>query len=238
MAIDKDSNSYTFGFAIALVIVVGTLLAFVATSLKPIQQENTRKEKMQNILQAIKESPSRDEAEVLFSQRVSEEFVLDFQGQIQEQGKGTAFAVDIRKEFKSIADASQRKYPLYECKKGGNTYYVIPVIGKGLWAAVWGYIALEKDGNTVFGAVFDHESETPGLGAEIALPGFQDSFQNKKMINEKGDFVSVRVVKPGKENSPHAVDGISGGTFTSNGVDEMIARTVKVYQPFFKNNNN
>ncbi|MFN3918122.1 MAG: NADH:ubiquinone reductase (Na(+)-transporting) subunit C [Flavobacteriales bacterium] len=230
---NKDSNGYTFGFAIVMVVVVGALLAFVSTALKPMQQENIRKEKMQNILQAVKDTPSRDEAEALFNQRVVAEYVLDFNGNVIEEGKGKAFAVDIRKEYKSIADASKRHYPLYECEKDGKKFYVIPVIGKGLWAAVWGYIALESDGSTVFGAVFDHESETPGLGAEIALPAFQDLFSGKKMIDQSGNFTSVRVVKPGEGNTPHAVDGISGGTFTSKGVDEMIERTVKVYQPFF-----
>lgn len=109
--------------------------------------------------------------------------------------------------------------------------------GKGLWGPIWGYVAFDKDLNTVSGASFAHKGETPGLGAEISQAPFQQQFVGKRIFDEQNEFVSVRVVKPGMVdpgNVYYAVDGISGGTITSRGVDEMIDRTIKVYVPYFK----
>jgi Na+-transporting NADH:ubiquinone oxidoreductase subunit C len=111
----------------------------------------------------------------------------------------------------------------------------MPVSGMGLWAAVWGYISVGDDYNTVIGASFSHKSETPGLGAEIATPFFTDQFPGKKLSDESGNFVSIKVIKPGSAaKTDHIVDGISGGTFTSQGVDEMLKRCLKVYNIYFK----
>lgn len=108
-------------------------------------------------------------------------------------------------------------------------------VGMGLWAGVWGYVSVEGDYSTVAGASFAHKSETPGLGAEIATPLFTDQFPGKKILDEGGNFVSIRVVKPGSVPlDEHIVDGISGGTFTSKGVDEMLNRCLKVYSAYFK----
>ena len=70
-------------------------------------------------------------------------------------------------------------------------------MGKGLWAGVWGYIGLESDGRTISGAVFDHKSETPGLGAEISKDFFSDQFIEKTIVDETGKYTPVKVVKPG-----------------------------------------
>ncbi len=109
--------------------------------------------------------------------------------------------------------------------------------GKGLWGPIWGYIALSEDFNAIYGANFDHKSETPGLGAEINEQWFQDMFKGKNIFNEQGKFVSVEVMKGGApDDAAHAVDAISGGTITSNGLENMIMDCLAPYQAYFEKN--
>jgi Na+-transporting NADH:ubiquinone oxidoreductase subunit C len=141
-------------------------------------------------------------------------------------------AAQVRNQIKSIKD--ERRLPVYISIQGNDSLYIFPMRGRGLWGPVWGYIALESDMNTVFGAVFDHKSETPGLGAEINLPWFESSFEGKK-LHENGKFVSVGVIKGGAgDDDPHAVDAISGGTITSKGVESMLYNNLKSYEPYFE----
>lgn len=132
----------------------------------------------------------------------------------------------------------ERQLPIYICKKEQNQYYVIPLRGKGLWGPVWGYIALESDMNTIYGAVFDHKSETPGLGAEIKEGWFQADFEGKQLFQD-GTFKSIEVKKGGAEpEDKFAVDAISGGTITSKGVEYMIYDCLLSYQMYFENQRN
>jgi len=242
MALDKNSNGYTFGFAFVLVVVVGSILAIAALALKEPQAENIKKEKMKNILAAIQVEATLDNAEELFFQYVKTRVVINAQGDklntaegaVQALDKQDAFNVDVLKEYKTIDAVADRNFPLFVCEKEGATYYVIPLVGKGLWGPIWGFVALENDYNTVYGASFDHKGETPGLGAEISTAAFQKQFEGKKIL-DNGNFVSVRVLKTGAGDA-HSVDAISGGTITSVGVDEMVQRTLAIYNNYFKIN--
>jgi Na+-transporting NADH:ubiquinone oxidoreductase subunit C len=139
----------------------------------------------------------------------------------------------VEKEIAAVI--GERKLPVYECRKDDEIYYVLPLRGKGLWGPIWGYLALEGDMNTVYGAVFDHKSETPGLGAEIKETWFQAPFQGKQ-IYEDGHFISIEVTKGGADPSDiHAVDAISGGTITSKGVQDMLFDCLSSYETFFAN---
>ncbi len=245
MAVNRDSNGYTILFASIMVIIVGGVLAFLATALKPAQEANVRNEKMQNILQAIgvesTNGISRDEAGKKFNDYVVERITLDFNGKVLDDktnkdeisGDLDAFNINLLKEYKTIKAKEDRHYPLFVCEANGEKFYVVPVLGKGLWAAVWGYIGLKEDGTTINGAVFDHKSETPGLGAEITKDKFEKQFIGKT-IDEAGIYAPIKVKKPGFELGIHDVDGISGGTFTSVGVKEMMERSLKVYYNYFK----
>jgi len=130
------------------------------------------------------------------------------------------------------------EYPLYVCEKEGKTYYIIPLRGKGLWGPLYANIAFEDDMNTIFGANFSHDKETPGLGAEIATSKFADQFIGKTIFDSDMNFVSVKVVKGGVANSNinilHGVDAISGGTITSNGVTNMIKDCLENYVEYIK----
>ena len=236
MAIDKNSNSFTFIFAFIMVVVVGTILAAISTGLNPIQKENEMNKKKMDILTAIGVESTRKNASDVFEQYVQKSVVIDKDGKVVD---GTeAFDIDVKKQYrdKKLTE-SDKVYPLYEATKDGKTYYIIPMVGKGLWGPIWGYVALEDDYQTVYGASFDHKSETPGLGAEIKYDKFLDQFPGKKIM-QGNDYKKLKVIKPGKEADPdHAVDGITGGTITSKGVEEMMDRTFQIYLKYFNSKN-
>lgn len=225
---DVNKNSYTFAFAGIMVIVVAAVLSFAATSLKPMQDDNVRREKMQNILSSIGVDVSRDEAEEAYNNYIKEELVIH-QNEVKEGID--AFTIELSKEITKAPE--DRNAPLYIAEKEGETFYIIPLRGKGLWGPIWGYMALKGDINTVAGATFDHKSETPGLGAEISTPFFYEQFVEKKILNAEGEFVSIKVMK-GNAAGDYQVDGISGGTITSVGVQDMIDDCVRSYIPFLK----
>ncbi|WP_010136558.1 NADH:ubiquinone reductase (Na(+)-transporting) subunit C [Ochrovirga pacifica] len=231
---NKNSNAYTFIFAIIIVTVIAGLLAFTATSLKDLQDTNVKAEKMQNILGTVGVTDvSRDDAQAAFDQYIKKQLALTNKGTVDE--KTNAFNINLKNEVKKPED--EQRYPLYIAEKDGKTFYVVPLYGAGLWDAIWGYVALGEDENTIVGANFDHKGETPGLGAEITTDWFQAQFEGKKILDESNNFVSVTAVKGGaKPGDEHGVDAISGGTITSNGVSNMIEERLAHYLPYFKNN--
>ena len=238
MALNKNSNGFTFGFAIMMVVVVGTLLATVSMALKPRQQANERVKKMMDIVGAIDPkgeiNPTRKNAEDLYNKYVKETMIISG----KDMASGEAFDIDVRKEYKDKTLAvADRNYPLYVCEKDGEKYFVIPMVGTGLWGPIWGYVALEKDYKTIYGAKYDHKGETPGLGAEIKTEAFQKLFRGE-YISQNGEFSEITVVKDGSGAGINGkVDGITGGTITSVGVEEMVNRTIAIYADYFKQQN-
>ena len=233
---DKNSSRFTFLFASVMVVVFAVLLAVAAIALGPFQAQNVKLEKMQNILGSIGVKSESKEAEKLFNQYIKEQVVINSKGEKVTEGV-QAFDIDLKKEMDKAktGDGDKQLFPLFVFNKDSSYYYIIPVRGKGLWGPIWGYVALKGDMNTVFGASFDHKGETPGLGAEINTDEFEKQFAGKKVFDKTGKFVSVRVVKGGAAPEDlHGVDAISGGTITSNGVSEMLKRTIAYYIPYFK----
>ncbi len=228
-----NTNSYTFMFAVIMVIVVASVLAFTATSLQPIQSENVRQEKMQNILATVGIETERSEAEEKYNKYITETIALREDGSVDE--KADAFTVDLARELKKPVE--EQIYPLYIANIEGAKYYIIPLRGKGLWDAIWGYIALKDDINTIKGAVFDHKGETPGLGAEITQTWFRERFTDEKIYDGSGNLIGVSVVKGnvGPSNKDdNKVDAISGATITGDGVSDMISERLIHYLPYFK----
>ncbi len=237
-----QSNSYTFIYSTIIVLVVATSLALVATALKPAQDKNVEVEKKQNILASLHINSNRSNAEELYGQYITDSYTLNSRG---EKVSGVdPFTVNLRAELRK--QPSARSLPAFEAKKGDTAFVVIPVYGKGLWGPIWGYVSFKREKdvagglphfNTIYGVMFDHKSETPGLGAEINQPFFMNPFNGKKVFNEKNEFVSVDVVKGGADpDSPHEVDAISGGTITSKGLEAMLDTCLVSYQSFFKQN--
>jgi len=240
MEINKDSNSYTFIFSIVLITVVGTILALLAMGLKPLQAKNDEVKKKLEVLSALMTAEEmtkidRSNASKIFEKYVNldDAVVLDANGQVKEGLD--AFDVDIKREYKDKKlEESDRNYPLFIAKKDGKTFYIIPIIGKGLWGPVWGNICLGEDMKTIVGASFGHKGETPGLGAEIAQPFFVNRWIGEQISDENGDFAKFEIVKDGTGASmPSRIDGITGGTITSVGVQEMANRCLRVYVSYF-----
>src|SRR5512133_2780537 len=197
-----QSNSYTYIYSTMIILIVATGLAIVATALKPAQDKNVEIEKKQNILTSLHVQSDRTNAATLYNQYITDSYTLDLNG---EKVKGIdPFKIDLRAEMKK--KPAKRNLPLFEAKMGDSTYIVIPVYGKGLWGPIWGYVSFRREAtvsegkphyNIIYGVMFDHKGETPGLGAEINQPFFMDEFNGKKIFNEDGKFVSVQVVKGG-----------------------------------------
>lgn len=235
-----QSNTYTFIYSAVIVLIVATGLAIVSTALQPAQVRNVEKEKKQNILTSLRIVSDRTSAEALYSKYITGSYTLNAKG---EKVSGIdPFTINLREEMKKAP--ADRKLPAFEATKGDSSFLVIPVYGKGLWGPIWGYISFAKDikttphFNTIYGVMFDHKGETPGLGAEINQPFFMIPFRGKRIFNEKGTFVSVNVVKGGADpTSPYEVDAISGGTITSKGLEAMIDSCLVSYQTYFKMNN-
>lgn len=232
---NRDSNLYTFLFATLMVFVVASVLAFTATSLKDLQAENVRLEKMQNILATIGIETNREKAESLYKQYVVEELALKNDGTVDTAVD--AFTVKLNTELKK--DVNDQRFPLYVAQVETNTFYIVPLRGAGLWDAIWGYLALLEDNNTIKGAVFDHKGETAGLGAEITQKWFQDRFVGEKILDQAGNLKGIAVSKTnndpnGTDKNDHEVDAISGATITGDGVTDMIKERLTHYMPYFK----
>jgi Na+-transporting NADH:ubiquinone oxidoreductase subunit C len=240
MAVNRDGNGYTFGFAVGLVVVVGILLAGIAMWTKPFQDKNEVVKKKMDILKAILTSEeyekiNRKNAAVEFEKYVNldDAIVLDMNGNPKD---AAAFDVDIKKQFRDKKLKEEDKdYPLFIASIDGKTAYVIPVVGKGLWGPVWGNICLDEDMRTIKGASFDHKTETPGLGAEIKQNFFIKGWIGEKITDDNGDFAKFEVVKDQSGSAKESkVDGITGGTITSKGVEEMVNRCLLPYVAYFK----
>lgn len=254
-----DKNSYTILFAIGMVLVVGFLLAFAASSLKPTISENVRLEKQQNILYAMgindnDESSavfiSTDKAPDAFKNNIKEQMVITVdsndkiiktqtRNEYFNETKQEPYLIDVKKEQANAREGKPRKLPLFVGEKDGKTFYVAPIYGKGLWDAIWGYVSMDEN-MVVQGAYFDHKGETPGLGANIKQRFFMDDFYGEHLLNESGTFKGIAVAKgnadPKNNNkTDNEVDAIAGATITGNGVTAMIKNDLKLYVPYFKN---
>lgn len=236
------SNKYIFIYSAVLVAVVAVILSVVAMGLKDRQNANVRNEKMQTLLAAINVNCTRDEAADLYNQYFDSELTVATDGSVvsvynvkegkMEEGDVRAFDIKL-KEQQNLEKAGQHgAFPVYLFSKDGRKGYVIPTQGNGLWGAIFSNIALDEDFNTIIGVTFSHESETPGLGAEITTQKFQAPFVGKQILDENGQVISIAVKKNADANGMHEVDAITGGTMTSNGVNEMLATDLMRYQKF------
>lgn len=240
-----DKNSYTIIFAIIMVLIVGAVLAYAAESLKPTIDENKRLEKQQNILYAMGVNEN-DESSANFvaTNKVAGEFSKYIKKQLIIEGDKVteddqAYLIDVKKEQAAAKEGKIRRLPLFIGEKDGKTFYIAPLMGKGLWDAIWAYVAMDEN-MVVQGAYFDHKGETPGLGANIKQRFFMDDFIGEHMLDAEGNFKGITVAKgnadpKNEDKTDNEVDAIAGSTITGNGVTAMIKSDVKLYEPFFKN---
>ncbi len=239
-----DSNSYTMIFAVGMVLIVGALLAFLASSLKPNIDENKRIEKQQNILYAMGVNENDESSATFVSTTVAgDEFKKHITKQLVIEGDKVtedekAYLIDVKKEKSKAKEGGVRRLPLFVGEKDGKTFYVAPIRGKGLWDAIWGYVAMDEN-MVVQGAYFDHKGETPGLGANIKQRYFMDDFIGEHLLDASGNFKGITVAKGNNDainsdKEDHEVDAIAGATITGDGVSAMIKSDLRLYVSYFK----
>ena len=249
MALNTEKNTYTLLFAVGLVVIVGTLLAAIDSSLKDKIRINKILEKQQNILYAIGINENEgnsvnfiaaDKAEQEFNKYITKQIYI--QGdQVIEDDK--AYLIDVKKQKALAKDPShKRKLPLFIANKDGRNLYVAPIRGKGLWDAIWAYVSVDEN-MIIRGIYFDHKAETPGLGANIKQRFFMDDFIGESLLDTQGNFKGVTVSKtnldPKNEDKyDNEVDAIAGSTITGDGVTAMIRSDLSLNQPYFNSLNN
>ena len=226
----KESNLYTLIYASVLVILVALALALTSELLRPRQAQNEAFDKMRQILASLHIASTHANIQSLYDSIIVETYCVNNEGNKVE---GNAFEIKLVEELRK--PAAERKYPVFEAVVDGNKKYILSLHGAGLWGPIWGFISLNDDKNTVYGASFAHEGETPGLGAEIDRPDFAQRFSGKKIFDKQGQFKSIAIVKAGRTvQGQDYVDGISGGTITCKGVDAMLFSSMEEYVPFLK----
>lgn len=239
MKLDRNSNGYTVGYAIILCSLVAILLTAAAKGLEAKQNANLDNEKKQQILSAVSpalgKSITLDNAGQIWSELDMENnmYCVTTSGEKIEENP---FKITNKSLFAGGVVRSDAKLPVYQTNVEGKSYYIMCMYGSGLWAPIWGYIAVEADGSTIAGVSFDHESETAGLGAKIKDdPSFAEAFIGKHIF-KGGELAPVQVLKPGKKaaNGADQVDGITGATKTSDYVGDMIRESMKGYQAFLQ----
>lgn len=230
-----NTNSYTIIYSVILVVIVAFMMAFVYQTLKPQQDANVMLDTQKQILFALNQDRdmSNDEAEKLWKELIVADDIIDANGNTVKAG--TQGGTEAGFKHLNSADAKNGTLVLFRCKVGGETKYVIPVYGNGLWGPINGFIAINGDKSTVFGAYFNHEGETAGLGAEIKdSKQWQDLFKGKELF-KSGDRNNVALSVEKKVSDPKTqVDCVTGATITSNGVADMLKGEKGGLQPYVK----
>lgn len=227
------SNTYIFVFSTIMVVVVAALLSTAAMVLQPLQEKNIEIQKKRNILSSIRIENNAKNAEELYDKYISESFVIN--AETQEQESVNAFEIEMGLQMRKTLE--QRSLPVFiSSLEDGTKKYIVPVHGKGLWGPIYGFVSLNDDFTTLYGAVFNHDDETPGLGSEINTDWFGAQFAGKKIFNNNKEFISIDLVKGGADpKSLNEVDAISGGTLTSDGLEKMLYDCLGSYQTYFTN---
>lgn len=233
---NKQSNSYTILYAVGLVLVVGLVLSAIYQSLRPQQQENIDNDTRTQILKAaLLPVPEGSSVGDFFNDHVQTSYLVNYNGAIVDKNPETAFEATLNIAQESKKKENERKLPVFECSTDQGLKYIVPVYGQGLWGPIWGYVAFNADGSTIYGAYFAHKGETPGLGAEIEKPEFSGQFHDKKIFSH-GTFEPIMVVKAGKEPAGKEwVHSVSGATITSSGVQKMLEQSLIPYEKFLDN---
>ena len=226
-----------------MTVIVGGLLSSLSVLLKDDQKKAVELDTKKAILKSVMDISPEDNIETLYGQRIVS-FVVNYKGDVVEKDASgdpiVAENVNMAKEYKKSKE--EKLFPVFKFVDASNKNqvdaYILPMFGNGLWNNIWGYLALEKDLNTIKGVVFDHTGETPGLGARITEESVQDRYTNKLIFDQQGKLVSVNMLK-GEGNSAatlgeHKVDGMSGATLTGKGVNEMFYTYLSYYLPYIK----
>ena len=240
---NTNGNIYTVVYTTIIVVVVAGILAFAASKLGPAQQANAKAETLRQMMAAAGAKPTEElyatkNADILrlYADSIQEAYTIGLDGEkngelgIEEDN--IQLVDKLKPQDRAIKAGGEAKLPVYVFKSGRT---VIPVYGAGLWGPVWGYIAFEPDLHTIAGAYFDHEGETPGLGAKIKdEPWFREKFAGKTV--EWGDKPAFRLEKNAEASgAANAVDAITGATMTSKGLNEALNVWFDAYEKHLGN---
>ncbi len=228
-----------------MVVVVGSILAFAASGLSDRIKENERFEKQQNILYAMGVNENGDDTgsvNFIPTDKVESEFTKYIKEQLViENGKAVpteeSYLIELKKQLAAKKKGESFQLPLFVGEKDGKKFYIMPMYGKGLWDAIWGFVSVDET-MTVQGVYFDHKAETPGLGANIKMRYFMDDFEGETILNGS-KYAGVSVVKGNNDplnrtKDDNEVDALAGATITGNGVSAMIKETVNLYKPYLE----
>lgn len=230
---NRQGNTYTVIYSVVLVLVVGVVLSLVYQALRPTQEENIANDTKKQILAAARIVPEGGKSvSDLYNEFIVDSYIINSNGQ-KIDSSTPAFSVNVAAQVKLPDD--QKELPVFECRTSDGMKYILPVYGAGLWGPIWGYISFDDNGDTIYGAYFAHQGETPGLGAEIEKPAFSSQFDGKKIFNAEGEYSPIMVVKAGQApTGAEYVNAVSGGTITSQGVQKMLANSLAPYAAFLK----
>ncbi|MEN1784474.1 MAG: Na(+)-translocating NADH-quinone reductase subunit C [Bacteroidota bacterium] len=245
MALNTEKNGYTVLFAVLMVIVVGAILASFASGLRPQIDENERFAKQKNILYAMGVHENTEDSgvnfiptervEEAFTTYIKEQYVLNNNGEAIEDDQ--AYLIDLKKEIAALKKGEEATLPFFIGEKDGQRSYILPMYGKGLWDAIWGFMALDEN-LVVQGVYFDHKGETAGLGANIKLRFFMDDFSGESVVDGnqyKGILVAKGNNDPlNEDKTDYEVDALAGATITGNGVSAMIKESLNLYKPYLQ----
>jgi Na+-transporting NADH:ubiquinone oxidoreductase subunit C len=238
----QRSNTYIILFAAILTIILGGMLSGTSVVLKPLQDIQVDLDNKKKILGAVMDISSIENPEeilALYAKRFTSA-VIDINGNpVEKDKKGNLLVaenINVQKNYKIAKD--ERVYPVFQFMNEADSTkveaYIFPMWGAGLWDWISGFIAIDKDLNTIIGVAFDHKSETPGLGARITSDMVKDRFKGKKLFDASGILQSVSMVK-GERGLPlddHHIDGMSGATLTGIGVNNMLLHYMGCYKTF------
>lgn len=231
---NTNKNSYIIIYSAVLVVIVAFLLAYIFQALKPMQDVNVALDKKKQILAALNIRDLGDvESAEKYKEVVKADMIIDARAKVLEAGEQGGENAGFKL---NSADYKAGKLAIYVCEVDGEKKYVVPVYGMGLWGPIWGYIALDNDKNTVFGAYFNHDSETAGLGAEIKdSKEWQDQFRGKKVFDSEGLSIAIAVKKKSDVKNPESeCDAVTGATLTSDGVSLMLQDCFRKYVTYLK----
>lgn len=226
--LNTNSNGYTIGFLVLMVVIVGGMLAVFSEGLKPTIEKNIELDNKSKILKSVEYSGTTEEVLADYEARITA-IAVNIEGKVIDGVNG--YDINLKKEYKK--PEPDRQFPVFIYENGEETNYILPLIGLGLWDEINGFAAFNSDFKTLRGAAFDHVGETPGLGSVITEKWFQDLFKGKKVFNKDDEYL-LKVYKAGK--SPDGIsdiDGLAGATLTTDGMDDMLRNCIPNYLNYF-----
>lgn len=234
MSAKKESLGKTIGVVVAVCLVCSIVVSGAAVGLRSLQQTNAALDKKSNILTAAglyKMGMSNNEIESVYDSKIEPRFVNLDQGTFVEAPKPdydmykAAKETELSTKVEGSNVGFQRRpnvasVYLVRNEAGDVARIILPVHGSGLWDLMYGFLAVDADGQTVRELIYYQQKETPGLGGEVQNPAWQAKWDGKELF-ENGD-VAIRVVKNANPSNPHTIDALSGATLTSNGVENTV----------------